>query len=414
MKSGGVIQLIAIMFLILTLFANTNVEAYSEGTTLNYEITSMSRVEIRSQGETLELKVSTRAELFIKIRKIYTRKVHVDVEVVVRDIKILDLKPEKYRSEIESEISKLKNEIYRDSGSISYPTTVNYLVGVMSYFKYSSYVAEIAGRVEQESVKIKDMKITTWKFIPCTYIFTEVSYSERRYLTIISAYGEDKTYYDMIGLFPLSSKGKIVVEVSESGVSGNYGKFSLDYEIRLKNIDVVKHFKHKKYLVSLENDRVDLYLSSMNLKVLDIRADGNKLVMNVAGEGIGSITLFSSSSNKIRMVLIDGEPAEYVTTGNGKIMVRIPVYFSERTVEIIFEEDIKSIREGMIIDTGMISLLIGVPLLVLIIVGVVVWMRKRKAPQAPLPPTPPPPSQPPTTPSSPSSFHVIPIFFSCF
>jgi diacylglycerol kinase len=74
--------------------------------------------------------------------------------------------------------------------------------------------------------------------------------------------------------------------------------------------------------------------------------------------------------------------AYYIDTSDGVVVIRIPVIFSERTVEIVFKEEIEGIESKEAKDTGTGWLFYAlIVVLVIAVAVVVVWKLLRKTSQ---------------------------------
>ncbi|MEM4868847.1 MAG: hypothetical protein QW081_00360 [Desulfurococcaceae archaeon] len=395
MKTDSTIPLISIIILVTSLFSVPFIVAHTPGTTFSYEVTVKVDYESTVQLDPLQpfpnYTILLQAEINYRVVSLERDGVTVHIETVVKDVRI-DAEPQEFKAFIE----QLINVSDLIGQRTSYTFTIPYSGEGFNAFNLSEILGiDLQRNLEQlismygvyELEQLTKIEVTTWENIPCIYNISRVSLSMEIFRYIITAEVETRTYYDMTGVFPLSSTGIIEYRLMDRNDPTQYVRVLIEYTLRLKNIDVIKGLIVRSYVVKLEKGGVDIHLSGRNLSVLDITAQGNRLVLRLTGEGLGSVVLHSSRYIEIEKVLVDSTPvAYYIDTSDGVVVIRIPVIFSERTVEIVFKEEIEGIEAK---DTGtgwLFYALIVVPILIVVLViavaVVVVWKLLRKTPQA--------------------------------
>ncbi|MEM1618631.1 MAG: hypothetical protein QXE77_03675 [Desulfurococcaceae archaeon] len=314
--------------------------------------------------------------------------VTVHIEIVVKDVRF-DAKPQEFKAFIEQLIN-LSGLIGQRT---SFTFTIPYSGKGFDAFNFSGilgidlqqnlqYLLQMYGLYGlQPRIMIE---VTTWENIPCICISSSAFQSMEIYEFNVTERVETRTCYDMTGVFPLGSMGITEYRLMNKSDPTQYVRVLTEYTSRLKDIDVIKGLIVRSYVVKLEKGGVDIHLSGRNLSVLDISAQGNRLVLRLTGEGLGSVVLHSSRYIEIEKVLVDSTPvAYYIDTSDGVVVIRIPVIFSERTVEIIFKEEIDGIESKEAKDTGIGWLFYAlIVVLVIAVAVVVVWKLLRKTPQA--------------------------------
>ncbi|MEM0326611.1 MAG: hypothetical protein QW733_06240 [Desulfurococcaceae archaeon] len=418
MKTDSTIPLISIIILVTSLLSVPFIAAHTPGTTFSYEVTV--KVDYESTAQLVSLQPSPnytytillQAEINYRVVSLERDGVTVHIETVVKDVRI-DAKPQEFKAFIMQSIN-LSDLIGQRT---SYTFTIPYSGEGFNAFNLSEILdIDLQRNLEQllsilimygvyDLEQLTVVEVTTWENIPCICNISRVSLSMEIYEYIVTARVETRTCYDMTGVFPLSSMGITEYRLMDRNDPTQYARVLTEYTSRVKNIDVIKGLNVRSYIVKLEKGGVDIHLSGRNLSVLDITAQGNRLVLRLNGEGLGSVVLHSSRYIEIEEVLVDSIPvAYYINTSDGVVVIRIPVTFSERTVEVVFKEEIKGIesKEEIVFkeeiegieskeakDTGtgwLFYALIVVPILIVVLViavaVVVVWKLLRKTPQA--------------------------------
>ncbi|MEM4912835.1 MAG: hypothetical protein QW579_01380 [Desulfurococcaceae archaeon] len=400
MKTDSTIPLISIIILVTSLFSVPFIVAHTPGTTFSYEVTA--KVDYESTVQLVPLQPSPnytytillQAEINYRVVSLERDGVTVHIERTVEDVRF-DAKPQEFRAFIEQYIDFPSLIGQRTSSTFTIP----YSGKGFDAFNFSEILdSDLQQNLEQllrmygvyDLERLTVVEVTTWENIPCICNSSSVSLSTEIYGLIFTTRVETRTCHDMTGMFPLSSMGIIEYRLMDRNDPTQYVRVLTEYTLRLKNIDVIKGLIVRSYVVKLEKGSVDIHLSGRNLSVLDISAQGNRLVLRLTGEGLGSVVLHLSRYIEIEKVLVDSTPvAYYIDISDGVVVIRIPVIFSERTVEIVFKEEIEGLESKEAKDTGtgwlfyaLILVIVLIVVLVIVVAVVVVWKLLRKTPQA--------------------------------
>ncbi|MEM4440080.1 MAG: hypothetical protein QXE66_07005 [Desulfurococcaceae archaeon] len=398
MKTDSILSLIAIIILVTSLFSVPSIVAHTPGTTLSYEVTAKidyvetGRLDRYQTSSNFKFTILLQGEINYRVVSLNRDGITVHIELTVKDVRF-DAEPQEIRASVEEFISSSLIG-RRESSTFKIPYSGK---GIDAFNLPVIMGNELGESLEQllrmygvyDLEPLTVVEVTTWKNIPCICTNSSASFSMEIYGFYNTVWVETRTCHDMTGMFPLSAMGTIGFLSINRGDPTKYVRVSTEYTLGLKNVDVIKGLTVRSYVVKLERGNVDIHLSGRNLSVLDTTTQGNRLVLRLTGEGLGSVVLHSNRYIEIEKVLVDSIPVEYyIDTSDGVVVIRIPVIFSERTVEIVFKEEIEGIESKKAIksedarDTGTGMLYFAlIVILVLAVVAVVVWKLLRKIPR---------------------------------
>lgn len=190
---------------------------------------------------------------------------------------------------------------------------------------------------------------------------------------------EEKLYLDPTTFLTLYAEGRATHNFNYLGVTVN---LSIEYEMELVNVDVVKEISFKAYRVKFEGGDSRIYVASRGLSVSGLKIVGNELNMKVSGTGLGGITVFTTKNVKIQKILVDNTQVNYqiMTYGDGNI-VRIPLTFSEHEVKVIYDKTIGSVEEMSVVQAGTSASILAILLLIVpvtVLIMLLTYLLKRK------------------------------------
>lgn len=179
------------------------------------------------------------------------------------------------------------------------------------------------------------------------------------------------------------------------GETAVYSESSVKYVAKILDASLLSSLKTKAYQAKSPSGELDIIVSGGSLEVRDISSTGNKVVIRVAGDGLGYVVVKLPSDVSVVEARVDERPVKHfelsLSRERAKI-VKVPVSMSEHSVELVLNTEIQGLTEvsaefpeaGRSLLQGNTLLLAGAALAVLaVVVAVLILRRSRRSSPAP-------------------------------